>query len=186
MAARTVWRRTVLLVVVFVALCISARAETFAGCAERAYAQAAGASQQWQRDFRELLVKVRPDLAPLATLEMEHQLALIDSRQARFRFLLRTDARRVQTREGLATFRNFDWTEADAGVLRQQTPGYAAIERNGAELGRQVREHRDWPAMRDYVRTTLSVSPQFQALIKGFQEREHGIEPVLKSCQPGA
>jgi hypothetical protein len=186
MTARTTWRRTALLVVVFVVLSVPARAETFSECAERAYAQAASASQEWQRSLRDLLVKVRPDLAPLVTLEMEHQLALIDSRQARFRFLLRTDARRVLTRDGLAAFRNFDWTEADAGVLRQQTPGYVAIEQNVAELGRQVRAHADWPAMRDYVGTILSANPQFQHLLKRFQERERGIEPVLRTCQPGA
>jgi hypothetical protein len=174
------------LVLVFEALCVRVDAETFAACTERAYAQAASSSQQWQRDFRELLVKMRPDLALLATLEMEHQRALIDSRQARFRFLLRTDARRVHTREGLAAFRNFDWTEADAGVLRQQSPDYVAIERNAAELGRQVQAHRDWPAMREYVRTSLSGNPQFQELLKRFQEREREIEPVLRSCQPAA
>jgi hypothetical protein len=186
MTARTVCQQTMTVAAVFVALCVPARAETFVECAERAYAQAASSSQQWQRDFRELLVKMRPDLAPVATLEMEHQLALIDSREARFRFLLRTDARRVQTRQGLTAFRNFDWTEADAGALRQQTPGYVASERNAAELGRQVQAHRDWPAMREYVRTTLSASPQFQELLKRFQEREREIEPVLRSCQPAA
>jgi hypothetical protein len=186
MTARTAWRRTVPLVVVFVTLSVPARAETFAECVERAYAQAVAGSQQWQRDFRALLAKARPDLAPLATLEMEHQLALIDRRQARFRYVLRADAGRIYTRDGLAAFRNFDWTEADAGVLRQQNPAYAAIERNVAELERQVRAHSGWPAMRDYVRTTLSVNPQFQELTERFQERERGIEPVLRTCQPGA
>lgn len=186
MTARTVWRLTAPFVVFFVTLSVPARAETFSACAERAYAQAAAASQEWQRSFRDLLVKVRPDLAPLAALEMDHQLALIDRRQARFRFVLRTDAGRVHTRQGLAAFRNFDWTEADAGVLRQQSPGYAAIERNVAELERQVRAHSDWPAMRDYVRTTLSANLQFQDLLKRSQERERGIEPVLRTCQPGA
>jgi hypothetical protein len=174
----------VLLVVIFVALPVPARAETFSECAERAYAQAVSASQEWQRSFRDLLVKVRPDLAPLATLEMDHQLKLIGRRQARFRFVLRTDAGRVHTREGLAAFRNFDWTEADAGVLRRQSPGYVAIERNVAELERQVRAHSDGPAMREYVRTTLSTNPQFQGLLKRLQERERRIEPVLKTCQP--
>jgi hypothetical protein len=45
MTAPTMWRRVMTLAVVFVALCASARAETFAECAERAYAQAASSSQ---------------------------------------------------------------------------------------------------------------------------------------------
>jgi hypothetical protein len=186
MTARTAWRRTAPIFVVFVTLSVSARAETFSECGERAYAQAASASQEWQRTVRDLLVKVRPDLEPLATLEMDHQLALIDRRQARFRYVLRADSGRVHTREGLAAFRNFDWTEADAGVLRKQNPSYAAIERTVAELERQVRAHSDWPAMREYVRTTLTASPQFQELLQRFQERERGIEPVLRTCPPGA
>ena len=164
MAARRIWRRTVAVAIVFVGLCIPAGAETFPDCAERAYAEAASASQEWQRGLRDLIVKMRPDLATLATLEMERQLALIDRRQAQFEYLIRTDVRRVRTSEGLASFRNFDWSEADALVLRQQSPSYAAIERKVGELERQGEARRDWPALRDYVRTSLSSSPQFQDL----------------------
>ena len=184
MAARTVWLRAVTLTVVFVGLCGPARAETFPECAGRAYAQAASASREWQHGLRDVLVKVRPDLATLATVEMEHQLALIDRRHAQFRHLLRTDVGRVHTREGLATFRNFDWTEADARVLRQQSSSYVATERKVAELERESQARGDWPAMRDYVRTSLSANPQFQDSLKRLQERERRIEQVLRSCQP--
>ena len=184
MAARTVWRAMVTLTVVFVRLSVPARAGAFPECAERAYAQAVSASQEWQHGLRDVLVKVRPDLATLATLEMEHQLALIDRRHAQFQYLLRTNVGRVNTREGLGTFRNFDWTEADARIPRQQSSSYAAIERKVAELERQGQPQRDWSAMRDYVRTSLSASPQFQDLLKRLQERERRIEQILTSCQP--
>ncbi len=174
----------VTLAVVFVGLCMPARAGAFQECAERAYAQAASASQEWQHGLRDVLVKVRPDLATLATLEMEHQLALIERRHAQFRYLLRTNVGRVHSREGLATFRNFDWTEADARVLRQQSSSYVATERKVVELERQGRARGDWPAMRDYVRTSLSANPQFQDALKRLQERERAIEQVLTSCQP--
>lgn len=183
MTARAIWRRTVTLAVAFMGLCVPARAGTFPECAERAYAQAASASREWQHGLRDFLVKLRPDLATLATLEMEHQLALIDRRQAQFQYLLRTDVRRVHTREGLASFRNFDWTEADARVLRQQSSNYVAIERKVVELERQGQARRDWPALHDYVRTSLSASPQFQDLLKRLQERERGIEQLLNGCQ---
>lgn len=186
MAARTVWRRTATLAVVYVGLCVPARAETFPECAERAYAQAASASQEWQHSLRDVLAKVRPDLATLATLEMKHQLALIERRHAQFRYLLRTNVGRVHTREGLAMFRNFDWTEADARVLRQQSSSYVAIERTVVELERQGQARRDWPAMREYVRTSLNPNPQFQDSLRRLQERERGIEQLLKSCQPVA
>lgn len=182
LAARRIWRRTVTVAVVFVGLCVPARAGTFPECAERGYAQAASASQEWQHGLRDFIEKVRPDLATLATLEMEHQLARIDRRQAQFRYLLRTDVRRVHTGEGLASFRNFDWTDADARALRQRSPSYVAIERKVVELERQGQARRDWPALRDHV-TSLSASPQFQDLLKRLQERELGIERLLKSCQ---
>ena len=183
MTALPIWRRTVTAAVVFVGLCAPARGGTFPECAERAYAQAVSASQEWQHGLRDVLVKVRPDLATLATLEMERQLALIDRRQAEFQYLLGTDVRRVHTGEGLAAFRNFDWTEADARVLRQQSSSYVAIERKVAELERQGQGRGDWPALRDFVRTSLTASPQFQDLLKRLQKRERGIEELLKVCQ---
>jgi hypothetical protein len=183
MTARTSWQRTVTLAAVFVGLSVPACAETFQECAARAYAQAASASRDWQHDFRDLIVKMRPDLATIATLEMEHQLALINRRQAQFQYLIQTDGRRVRTHEGLSAFRNFDWTEGDARVLRQQNPDYVAMERTVVDLERQGRARRDWPALGDYVRTSLSASPQFQALLKRFRDRERGIEQLLKSCQ---
>jgi hypothetical protein len=167
-----------------VALCVPVRAGAVQECAERAYAQAVSASQEWQHGLRDVLVKVRPDLATLATLEMEHQLALIDRRHAQFQYLLRTNVGRVDTREGLGTFRNFDWAEADARILRQQSSSYVAIERKVVELERQTQAQRDWPAMRDYVRTSLSASPQFQDSLKRLQERERRIEQLLTSCRP--
>jgi len=174
MAARTVWRRTATLAVVYVGLCVPARAETFPECAERAYAQAASASQEWQHSLRDVLAKVRPDLATLATLEMKHQLALIERRHAQFRYLLRTNVGRVHTREGLAMFRNFDWTEADARVLRQQSSSYVAIERTVVELERQGQARRGWPAMREYVPTSLNPNPQFQDCSDGFRSVNGG------------
>lgn len=124
--------------------------------AERAYGQRLAAGQEWQRGLRDLIVKTRPDLA---TLAMEQQLALLDRRQAQFQYLLRTDVRRIHTREGLSSLLNFDWTDADA----QQG-------------------HRDWPVLRDHVRTVSSTTPDFQALLKRLQERELEIEGRLKEC----
>jgi hypothetical protein len=184
MAAEFIWqKKTMTVAVVFVGFCIPVRAGTVPECAESAYAQAASASQEWQHGLRDLIAKGRPDLTTLATLEMERQLALIDRRQAQFQYLLRTDVRRIRTSEGLASFRNFDWSETDARVLRQQSPNYVAIERKVVELERQGEARRDWPALRDYMRTSLSPSPQFQDLLKGLRGRELGIERLLKSCQ---
>jgi hypothetical protein len=178
------WRRPVAVAVAFVGLCVPAPAGTFPECAERAYAQAASASRDWQHGIGDLTVKMRPDLASLASLAMEQQLARIDRRQAQFRYLLRADARRVRTGEGLASFRNFDWTETDAHALRQQDTSYAAIERKIVELDDQSHARRDWPALHDYVQTSLSTTPEFQALLKRLQARELEIARLLESCQP--
>lgn len=159
-------------------------ADTLSECAARAYAEDVAAKQDWQRGLRELIVTAKPDLAPLATLDMEQQLALIDRRQAQFKYLLRTDARRIHTREGLPAFRNYEWTDADARVLREQNASYVAVERKIADLERQTRGHSDWPALRDYSRTVLAVSPGFQDLLKRLQARDSTIAGILKGCQP--
>ena len=104
--------------IVFMGVCIPARAETVSECAARAYAEAISASREWQHALRDMVAKVRPDLAPVATLEMEQQLAQIDRRQAQFQYLLHTDVSRIHTGEGLVRFRNFGWTEADGRALR--------------------------------------------------------------------
>lgn len=182
--ARTIWPMPVTVVIAFVALCVPAGADPFPDCAERAYSQSADASREWQRDLRDLIAKVRPDLATLATLAMEDQRARIERRQAQFRYLLDTDVRRVNTGNGLVSFRNFDWTEADARVLRTQSADYVAIERKVEDLKRQSQARRDWPAMHDFVRTSLSTGPQFQDLLKRFRAREGEIERLLESCQP--
>jgi|GEM_PF-3126004 len=178
------WPRPVTVAVAVLALCVPAGAGPFPECAERAYAQSADASRQWQRDLRDLTVKGRPDLAALASLAMEQQLARIDHRQAQFRYLLDTDVRRVNTGNGLVSFRNFDWTKADARVLRTRSADYVAIERKVEDLERRSQARLDWPTMHDFVRTSLSTSPQFQDLLRRFQAREGEIELLLKSCQP--
>ena len=185
MTAQTAWRRAVAHVLVFAALVVPARAAPFPECAERAYAQAVAASQEWQHALRDLSVELRPDLATVATLEMERQLALLDRRHAQFRYLLRADIGRLHPRGGLATFRNFDWKETDARILRQQSSDYVALDHKVVDLERQVEGRRDLPMLKDYVRTSLSATPQFQDLLKRFQEREQGIEGFLKSCGPG-
>ncbi|MCA1563853.1 MAG: hypothetical protein LC804_27610 [Acidobacteria bacterium] len=96
--------------------------------------------------------------------------------------LIQTDGRRVRVHEGLSAFRNFDWTEADARVLRQQNADYVAMERTVVDLERQGQARRDWPVLRDYVRTSLSASPAFQTLLRRFRDRERGVEQLLKSC----
>ena len=161
-------------------------AETFAECAERAYAQNVAAAQDWQRGLRDLIVKAKPELATLATLAMEQQLAFIDRNQARLSYLARTDASRIRTREGLMAFRNLDWTDADALILRQQRPSYAALERRVADLGGQTKAHRDWPTLQEYMRAAQGVNPEFEGLLTRFKARESAIEPLLRGCRPPA
>lgn len=177
------WSAPVTIALAFVAFCVPEGVDPFPECAARAYAQAADASREWQHALRDLTVKMRPDLATLATLAMQDQLARLDHRQAQFRYLLGADVRRVDAGHGLLAFRNFDWTEADARVLRTRSADYVTLERKVEELNRQIQERRDWPAMHDFVRTSLSASPQFQDLLKRLQAREREIEPLLEGCQ---
>jgi hypothetical protein len=180
---RISWRRTATVTVFFLTLSVAIYGQTVPGCAERAYAQAADASRGWAHGLRDLIVKTKPSLLSVATLDMERQLALIDRRQAQFQYLVHTDASRVHTGEGLASLRNFDWTEADARTLRQRSPDYAVLERNVLEREGEAQAEQDWSALRGYVRTSLSKTPQFQRLIKRLEDRELATEHLLKSCQ---
>ena len=159
-------------------------ADAASHCVESVYAQDAAAKRDWSRSVRDLNVKARPDLTTLATLDMQHQLALVDRRQAQFSYLIRTEARRIRTRQGLVTFRNFDWTDTDAIVLRQQSPSYATLERKVVDLERQTKGHSDWPTLQDVSRTVLAVTPQFQGLLKRLQASEAAVERLLDGCQP--
>ena len=182
MPRQRAWRETLIVAVAVVWLPAHAFADTFAECAGRAYAQDVAAKQDWQRSLRDLIVKEKPNLAALATLDLEQQLALADRRQAQFSYLLRTDARRIRTREGLTTFRNFDWTDTDTVILRRQSLPYLAMESKVVDVQRRTKDHHDWPALREYVRAASGT--QFQSLLKRSQERESTIAHLLEQCPP--
>lgn len=180
------WWWTATIPVFFLTLSVAAYGQSSPGCAERAYAQAADASRGWVRGIRDLIVRTRPALRKVATSDMEQQLALYDRRQAQFQYLVHTDASRIHTREGLASLRNWDWTEADARTLRKQSPDYAVLERNVLERQGKAQAEKDWPALHHYVQTSLGKTPQFQLLIKRLQDRENAAEQLLKTCPVAA
>jgi len=73
-AARTIRRLPLIVAVVFAGLSVRTFARTLPECAEQAYAADVAAKQEWQRGLRDAIVKLRPDLATPATLDMELQL----------------------------------------------------------------------------------------------------------------
>jgi hypothetical protein len=185
MRALTGSGRIVIVIVCLVPLLrASGSADRVRECTERAYAQDVAAKQDWHRGVRELVAQARPDLATVATLQMEQQLALVNRRQAEFNYLIGANPKRIRTGEGLATFRNFDWTESDALVLRRQSQSYATLANRIADLESQTKSRSDWPALQEYSRTILAGSPQFQRLLETLQVRESGIERLLRTCQP--
>jgi hypothetical protein len=163
-------------------LSAAASADTFLQCVERVYVEDVTAKQAWHRTLRDLTAKGRPELAAVAALDMNQQLALIDRRQAQFNHVIQVDPKRIRTHEGLSPFRNFGWSEADALALRQRSPSYVALERRVANLARQAKGHPDWPTLQGYSREVLGVSPQFQDALQRLQARESDVDRLLKRC----
>ena len=159
-------------------------ADTFPGCVTRVYAEDMKAKHVWHHSLRDLITQARPDLATLATLDMDQQLALMDRRQAQFNYLVQVDPKRIHTREGLSSFRNFDWAQTDALILRQRSLSYVVIERRVADLARLTQGHPNRPALQDYFQSVLSVSPQFQGMVQRLGERESDVEGLLQGCPP--
>lgn len=160
-------------------------AGAFADCVRDAAGRDLAAKTAFQRGMRDLIVQQRPAFKPLADVNMALQIAYAEARRAKFDYLLKHDAGRIDTTRGLSRFTNFPWSDADTEKLMAESRSYRALESRLATLKERNNAHPDWPKMRQHFRTALGQSPDFRALMARFQSLQREVTAVISKCRRG-
>lgn len=181
---RTILITCVLFGVVSVSDAADAAAQT---CLESLYLSYTEAQRDWQLSLKDLIVLSRPDFGELGSLSTELQLAMIEQAQARFRYLVTRDAKRVRADGDLSQFVNFEveWTVADETALLAADPEYGALRAKIDSLRALNDGHPDWPALRAYWATELSQRAEYTEALKRFERRQTELEEELGNCASG-
>ena len=159
----------------------AASGDRFTDIAKKARAEYRVAQEEWQRGLAELVIRTYPEFAAVASAQRDLQLTYIETRTARFEYLLEHDPSRIVLTDGLSKFTNFEWSDHDTEALIEADPSYAALERKVSALRKKNDEQPDWPEFRKYFRNTLSKSNEYQDLLKEFVSRTKEIEALLQS-----
>ena len=160
-------------------------AGAFADCVRDAAGRDLAAKTDFQRGMRDLIVQQRPAFKPLADVNMALQITYAEARRAKFDYLLKHDAGRIETTKGLTRFGNFAWSDADTKKFIEESGSYRALEKRLATLKERNNAHPDWPKMRKYFRTALGQSPDFRALMARFQSLQRDVTAVISKCRQG-
>jgi hypothetical protein len=161
----------------------AAWAGAFADCVRDAADRNLVAKTAFQSGLRDLIVRDRPELESLATVQMELQILLAEAWRAKFDHLLTHDPARIDTANGLGRFSNFPWTDADSADFKEESRSYRRLELRISTLEDQNNGHPDWPELRAHFRSELSQDPDFEALMTRFQTEQATVKAVIAQCR---
>ena len=147
----------------------------------RVRASYAAAQRGWQQGLAALIIEGRPAFEAVATRQRDLQLALIELRTARLDYLVDREPSRLVVAEGLSRLMNFAWSDADTEAFLRADPRHAALEERVRDLRRLNDEHPDWPALRQYFRTDLMQTEQYQSLLRDFTEQQETVSAMLEN-----
>jgi hypothetical protein len=160
----------------------SAQGDDFSACIREAAASDLAAKTAFQTGFFDLIAAGRPEFEALASLNRDLQLALAQSRQRRFDYLLLYRREAIRTDSTLSAFRNFDWTERDEAAFRRENEDYRALADRIAELRGRNDDHPDWPELRVFFKEEMTNSPAYRDLLAALQENDKTVAALLESC----
>jgi len=161
----------------------AASGDRFTDIAQKAHTQYTSAQEEWQRGLAALVIRTHPEFAAVALAQRNLQLAYIETRTARFDYLLEHDPSRIMLANGLSRFSNFEWSDDDNKALMDADPSYAALERRVAGLRSKSDQQPDWPRFREFFRKTLSKSHEYQVLLTELLSRTKQVEALLQSYE---
>ncbi len=141
------------------------------------------AKTAYQRGLRDLIVDRKPEFAELADINRDLQVLLARMRFERLNYLLTTAPERVDGKNGLSRFRNFNWTQEDLERLTATSAGYQEQSERLELLKSQNQGHPGWPEMRSFVRNGMSEGGAFAQITADFIEQTAAIEARLAGCQ---
>ena len=156
-------------------------------CLASVYRSYADAQRTWQVSLQDLIVSSRPDYAELASLSAELQLAMIEQSEDRFVYLMTQQPDRVRATDDLTRFVNVgvQWTPGDEQALLAANPQYRALSARIDSLRTLNDGHPDWPALREYFASDLSIHDDYTAALERLRQRQVALEEDLTRCATG-
>ena len=101
---------------------------------------------------------------------------------ARYAYLLRQDPERIERDQGVAVWRNFEWSDADETALQAEDPRVEPLLERKRELEESIRSMEGGDELRALVRASFS-DPEFSELLTRFQEETQAVEQMLESSR---
>ena len=160
----------------------TAHGDALADCVRETASANLAAKNEFQRGLRNLIVQQQPEFETLATISQNLQLRLAEARLAKYDYLLKHARERINIKEGLSRFSNFDWSDEDTDKLKEESHSYRALEAQIAVLQTKNNSHPDWPKLRAYFRSSLNSSVEFKDLMTRFQVQQNDVEATLTNC----
>ena len=161
-----------------------ADADSFHEIADQARVKYAAAQQKWQNGVCNLTARMNPAFREIAWAQRDLQLATIEERTARFRYLLAHDPHRIVLTNGIPQFANFEWTDSDAQALAESDPSYVALHSRVEAYEKRNNAQAGWQEFRAWCRETLSKSKEHKTLLSDFMAKQKEVEALLQQYKP--
>lgn len=161
----------------------TARADDFVLCLGQVAKADLDAKIAYQRKLRDRIVERQPDFTELADINRDIQVLFAEMRFARLDYLLTRAPERLDGKNGISKFRNFDWTPEDLENLKAARPEYGGMMARLEVLKRKNQDHADWPEMRAFAKGEMREGGALAAMTADFIEHSAQLEQRLAGCQ---
>lgn len=179
--------RTSTLFILTVALALTpsgpATADAYTTCLDEVARADLEAKTAYQKGLWDLIVAQRPEFSELAGINRDVQLLFAEMRFDRLKYLLSTAPERLDSRNGLSGFSNFNWTPEDLVNLRAARPEYNDKIARLEALKAQNQGHPDWPEMRAFVKSEMTGGGALAQLTEKLLGHREVMDSRLAGCQ---
>jgi hypothetical protein len=142
------------------------------------YSQAQG---QWHSNLAQLVTSKKPEFTPNAMSQRNLQLSMLSLRNARFRYLLRSDPERLEFNKGVNDLSNFDWTDKDSRTLSVLNPDYEKLEISTQKQRAANDKLPNWDEFRAFFKTDLSKAPEYKKLLDELTAAQEKADKILEA-----
>lgn len=141
-----------------------------------AYYSYTAANRRWLEQWRNLLIRTRPELDAVARLKFSIQFAYVDRRDLRFEYLSSAYPERFETSRDLTAFIGSvdrHWSQADTTVLSDSSAEYRQIQRDIERLLSEGQQTND--RFGEHL-NAVSQTQEYAELLSQFVQEIRAIE----------
>ena len=140
------------------------------------------AQKRFQTDLFTLISDKWPELASIAALQRDQQLATIEQRDMEFTYLAEHDPGRIVVDQGWEAFANFEWKETDSEKLRKANPDFGKLEKWLDDTNKAISEHPNRTGVHEHV-LELMKDEVYNSMVERYNKR---LEQLKKSLDIAA